>query len=184
MTDSQPPETLTVGLVTCSDRAYRGEYEDRGGPALKEWLDDALSSPWEHHARVVPDEKDEISATLKELVDQKGCHLVLTTGGTGPAPRDVTPEATLEVADKELPGFGERMREISLQYVPTAILSRQVGAIRDRSLLINLPGSPKAIAETLGELFEVIPATIKLMEGPHIDTDPDVVEVFWPKHMQ
>ena len=181
---SEERQVLTVGVLTCSDRAHRGEYEDEGGPALVEWLDEALVSQWEHHSRVVPDERDVIADTLKELVDDLGCQLVLTTGGTGPAPRDVTPEATLDVADKELPGFGEKMRSISLQYVPTAILSRQVGAIRDRSLIINLPGSPKAIGETLDELFEVVPATIKLLEGPRVETDDEVVEAFWPGHMQ
>ena len=173
---------LNVGIITCSDRAARGEYEDRSGPALEEWLGEALVSDWESHRRLVPDERDDIADTLRELVDDIGAHLVLTTGGTGPTPRDVTPEATERVADKVLPGFGERMRQISLQYVPTAILSRQKGAVRDRSLIINLPGKPKAIAETLDELWEVVPATIELLDGPSVETDQQVVETFRPHH--
>jgi molybdopterin adenylyltransferase len=173
-------ETLRVGFVTCSDRAYEGEYEDQGGPALVEWFDRALTSPWTYEDRLVPDERETIAQTIRELTDEEDCHLVLTTGGTGPAPRDVTPEATRDVADKVLPGFGERMRQISLQYVPTAILSRQIGATRGRSLIINLPGKPKAIAETLDELFVVVPATIELLEGPRVETDPEVVEAFHP----
>lgn len=175
-------EKLTVGIVTCSDRAYEGEYEDEGGPALRDWLDRALLSDWSHEYRLVPDERDEIAETLLELVDEIGCQLVFTTGGTGPAPRDVTPDATLDVADKVLDGFGEKMRQISLQYVPTAILSRQLGVTRRRSLIVNLPGNPKAIGEILDELWEVIPYTIELLEGPSIETDQEVVETFRPGH--
>jgi molybdopterin adenylyltransferase len=175
-------EPAKIGIVTVSDRAFRGEYDDRGGPAIRGWLDEAIVSEWSEVSRLIPDEIDQIADTLEELVDQQGCHLVLTTGGTGPAPRDVTPDATLEVADKVLDGFGEKMRAISLQYVPTAILSRQIGAVRDRSLIVNLPGNPKAVAEILDELFEVIPYTIELLEGPRIRTDPAVVEAFRPKH--
>ena len=175
-------ETLRVGIVTCSDRAFEGEYEDEGGPALEEWIDRAVTSDWESDYRLVPDERDQIAETLRELVDEQNCQLVFTTGGTGPAPRDVTPEATLDVADKVLEGFGEKMRQISLQYVPTAILSRQKGVTRGRSLIVNLPGNPKAIAEILDELWEVIPYTIELLEGPVVETDQEVVETFRPKH--
>lgn len=174
-------ERLTVGALTVSDRASRGEYEDESGPAIADWLDNALVTPFEVHRRIVADEFDEIAEAIAELTDEVGCELVLTTGGTGPALRDVTPEATLSVADREMPGFGEKMRAISLQYVPTAILSRQVGALRGRSLIVNLPGSPKSIAEILDELFEAIPYCIELMEGPYVDTDPDVVEAFRPQ---
>ncbi len=176
-----PEDILKVGIVTVSDRASRGEYEDISGPAIHDWLDRALVTPWEHQSIVIPDDYDRICETLHGLADDAGCHLVLTTGGTGPAPRDVTPEATLAVAEKELPGFGEKMRAISLKYVPTAILSRQVGAIRGKTLFVNLPGSPRSIAEILDELFEAIPYCIELMEGPWIDTDPEVVKAFRPK---
>ena len=174
-------EILKVGVVTVSDRASRGEYEDKSGPAIEAWLNGALVTPFEVESRLVADEFDEIGAAITELVDEAGAHLVLTTGGTGPARRDVTPEATLAVCDREMPGFGERMRQISLQYVPTAILSRQVGALRGQSLVVNLPGSPRSIAEILDELFASIPYCIELMEGPVVDTDPDVVVAFWPK---
>ena len=140
---------LLIGLVSISDRASTGVYQDQGLPSLEAWLDNALTTPWQAEKRLIPDERAEIEFTLKQLVDDNGCHLILTTGGTGPALRDVTPEATLAIADKEMPGFGEQMRQISLQFVPTAILSRQVAVIRDRSLIINLPGQPKSIAETL-----------------------------------
>ena len=173
---------LHVGIVTCSDRAYEGEYEDEGGPALEDWIDEALLSEWSSHRRLVPDEREEIAGTLRELADEVGCHVVFTTGGTGPAPRDVTPEATLDVADKVMEGFGERMRQISLQYVPTAILSRQRGVTRGRCLIVNLPGNPKAIGEILDELWEVIPYTIELLEGPRVETDQEVVETFRPRH--
>ena len=174
-------DELRVGIVTVSDRAYRGEYADLSGPAIREWLGRALTSPWTHEAVIVPDEREQIAAALTQLADEQHCHLVLTTGGTGPAPRDVTPEATLDVAEKELPGFGEKMRAISLKYVPTAILSRQVGAIRGGTLMVNLPGSPRSIAEILDDLFEAIPYCIELMEGPIVETDPAVVEAFRPK---
>lgn len=174
-------ETLHVGIVTVSDRAHRGEYEDLSGPAIRDWLVRALTTPFTHEAVVVPDERDQISAELMRLADVERCHLILTTGGTGPAPRDVTPEATLDIAHKELPGFGEKMRAISLKYVPTAILSRQVGVIRGGSLIVNLPGSPRSIAEILDDLFEAIPYCIELMEGPIIETNPDVVVAFRPK---
>ncbi|AWV90895.1 molybdopterin adenylyltransferase [Bradymonas sediminis] len=174
--------SLKVGIVTVSDRASRGEYEDRGGPAIRDWLDRAITSDWNAEVRLVPDELPTLAQTLRELVDEAGCQLVLTTGGTGPAARDITPEATLEVADKVLDGFGEKMRAISLQYVPTAILSRQVGVIRKQALIVNLPGNPKAVAEILDELFEVIPYTIELLEGPRIQCDPEVVVPFRPKH--
>ncbi|MFU8803169.1 MAG: molybdopterin adenylyltransferase [Bradymonadaceae bacterium] len=172
---------LKVGVLTVSDRASRGEYEDLSGPAITNWLEKAIATPWEATSKIVPDELDQIIAALEELVDEEKCHLVLTTGGTGPARRDVTPEATLAVAHKELPGFGERMRAISLAYVPTAILSRQVGVIRDGSLIVNLPGSPRSIAEILDELFEAIPYCIELLEGPYVDTDPAVVTAFRPR---
>lgn len=172
---------LKVGVLTVSDRASRGEYEDRGGPAIREWLDRAVVTPVEVEGHVVPDEFDAIAEAIVELVDEFGAQLVLTTGGTGPAVRDVTPEATLSVCDREMPGFGERMRAISLQYVPTAILSRQVGALRGTSLVVNLPGSPKSIAEILDELFAAIPYCIELMDGPYVDTDPQVVTAFRPK---
>ncbi|MFP4597505.1 MAG: molybdopterin adenylyltransferase [Persicimonas sp.] len=175
-------DILKIGIVTVSDRASRGEYEDRGGPAIRRWLERGLVSEWEEEFRLIPDERDQIAQTLVDLVEDAGCHLVLTTGGTGPAPRDVTPDATVDVADKVLDGFGEKMRSISLQYVPTAILSRQVGVVRGRSLIVNLPGNPKAVAEILDELFEVIPYTIELLEGPRLHTDPEVVEAFRPKH--
>ncbi len=173
-------EVLKVGALTVSDRASRGEYEDRSGPAIEQWLHRALVTPFEVKRQIVADEFDEIAAAIVEFSDQWGAQLVLTTGGTGPARRDVTPEATLSVADREMPGFGERMRQISLQYVPTAILSRQVGALRGKTLIVNLPGSPKSIAEILDELFASIPYCIELMDGPYVDTDPKVVEAFRP----
>jgi len=181
MTDPKSTHALNVGILTVSDRASRGEYEDLSGPAIWEWLDHALATPWTGSPRIVPDELDPISEALKTFVDDEGCHLVLTTGGTGPARRDVTPEATLAVADKELPGFGERMRAVSLQYVPTAILSRQVAVIRGDCLIVNLPGSPRSIKEILDELFEAIPYCIELHEGPFVDTNPHVVKAFRPR---
>ncbi len=173
-------EVLRVGALTVSDRASAGEYEDKSGPAIEEWLDRALVTPFEITRGIVPDEFDEIAESIVAMSDDWGAQLVLTTGGTGPAERDVTPEATLAVADREMPGFGEKMRQISLQYVPTAILSRQVGALRDKTLIVNLPGSPKSIAEILDELFASIPYCIELMDGPFVDTDPEVVEAFRP----
>jgi molybdopterin adenylyltransferase len=182
-----------IGLVSISDRASAGVYPDEGLPSLKQWLTRAITSPWSCTERLIPDEQDQVSDTLRSLVDQEGCDLVLTTGGTGPSPRDVTPEATLAVADKTLPGFGEQMRQISLQFVPTAILSRQVAVIRARSLIINLPGRPRAIQETLEGLrdaegkiqvpgiFAAVPYGLELIGGPSIFTDPAVCQAFRPK---
>src|SRR2546425_1582124 len=154
-------EELVIGLVSVSDRASAGVYKDEGIPSLKEWLKSAIASPkWRDETRLIADEQPVIERALKELVDERGCHLVLTTGGTGPAPRDVTPEATLAVADKVMPGFGEQMRAISLEFVPTAILSRQIAVIRKQSLIINLPGQPKAIKETLDGIFAAVPYCI------------------------
>jgi molybdopterin adenylyltransferase len=173
---------MIIGLVSISDRASAGVYKDEGIPALKEWLKSAIRSPeWRDETRLIADEQPVIEATLKELVDQKGCHLVLTTGGTGPAKRDVTPEATLAVADKVMPGFGEQMRAVSLKYVPTAILSRQVAVIRGKALIINLPGQPKAIRETLDGVFAAVPYCVDLIGGPYIETDEAVVKAFRPK---
>ena len=188
------PEELVIGLVSISDRASQGVYKDEGIPSLKEWLTAAIASPaWRDETRLIADEQPVIEATLKELVDERGCSLVLTTGGTGPAPRDVTPEATLAVADKVMPGFGEQMRQVSLKFVPTAILSRQVAVIRKQALIINLPGQPKAIRETLEGLkdesgkaivsgiFAAVPYCIDLIGGPYIETSEDVVKAFRPK---
>ena len=176
-----PDDSLLIGLVSISDRASKGVYEDKGVPGLVEWLTAALSSAWRMETRLIPDEGPVIERMLIELVDVVGCHLVLTTGGTGPAPRDVTPEATLTVAHKVLPGFGEEMRRVSLKYVPTAILSRQVGVIRGRALILNLPGQPKAIKETLEGVFPAVPYCIDLIGGPYIETHDDVCKVFRPK---
>ncbi|MDA3961940.1 MAG: molybdopterin adenylyltransferase [Planctomycetota bacterium] len=173
--------TAKIGIVTVSDRASRGEYEDRGGPAIQATLDDYLTSPWEPVARVIPDERAEIEATLCALVDDVGCCLVVTTGGTGPSARDVTPEATEAVCDRMMPGFGELMRAISLQVVPTAILSRQTAGLRGSSLLINLPGKPSAIRECLDAVFPAVPYCIDLMNGPRLETDPAVLQAFRPK---
>ncbi|TSE36169.1 molybdopterin adenylyltransferase [Tepidimonas charontis] len=189
-------DPVTIGIVSISDRASSGVYEDKGLPALRDWLGRALKNPITFVERLIPDERERISATLIELTDQCGCALVLTTGGTGPAPRDVTPEATLAVADKEMPGFGEQMRQISLRFVPTAILSRQVAVIRGRSLIINLPGQPKSIAETLEGLkdadgrpvvhgiFAAVPYCIDLIGGPYLETDETVCAAFRPKSAQ
>jgi molybdopterin adenylyltransferase len=187
-------DPVRIGIVSVSDRASTGIYEDKGLPALKAWLGRALQNPVEWVERLIPDEQAGISATLVELVDSAGCDLVLTTGGTGPAPRDVTPEATLAVAHKVMPGFGEQMRQISLAFVPTAILSRQVAVIRGRALLINLPGQPKAIAETLEGLptatppvpgiFAAVPYCIDLIGGPYLETDDSVCRAFRPKSAQ
>jgi molybdopterin adenylyltransferase len=181
-------DELLVGLVSVSDRASAGVYRDEGIPALKTWLASVIAAPaWRDETRLIADEQAVIESTLKELVDEKGCHLVLTTGGTGPAPRDVTPEATLAVADKVMPGFGEQMRAISLRFVPTAILSRQVAVIRKGALIINLPGQPKSIRETLQGLPEVpgifaaVPYCIDLIGGPYIETRDEVVKAFRPK---
>lgn len=185
--------TITIGLVSISDRASSGAYEDLGIPALRDWLNKALTTPWQSVARVIPDEQAEIEATLRDLVDHENCSLVLTTGGTGPALRDVTPEATLAVADKIMPGFGEQMRQISLNFVPTAILSRQVAVIRKQSLIINLPGQPKSIAQTLEGLrdeagntkvhgiFAAVPYCLDLIGAPYIETNESVVKAFRPK---
>ena len=177
-------EKVHIGVVTVSDRASRGEYKDKGGPAMIAELDRILVTPWVAVARVIPDEKSLIEETLRELCDQQGCCLVVTTGGTGPAPRDVTPEATESVCDKMLDGFGEQMRAVSLKIVPTAILSRQVAGIRGRSLIINLPGKPAAIADCLQAVFPAVPYCIDLIEGPYLETDPAVIEAFRPKNAQ
>ncbi|XAH22272.1 molybdopterin adenylyltransferase [Xylophilus sp. GW821-FHT01B05] len=194
MTDSAP-EPVRIGIVSISDRASSGVYQDQGLPALQDWLGRALKNPITFEPRLIPDEQATISATLIELADA-GCALVLTTGGTGPAPRDVTPEATLAVADRELPGFGEQMRQISLRFVPTAILSRQVGVVRGQSLILNLPGQPKAIAETLEGLknpdgsqavpgiFAAVPYCIDLIGGPYLETQDAVCKAFRPKSAQ
>ncbi|QBQ97051.1 molybdopterin adenylyltransferase [Paraburkholderia pallida] len=194
------PDELVIGLVSVSDRATSGVYEDKGIPSLMEWLGHALKSPWRAETRLIHDDAATISATLTALVDGLGCDLVLTTGGTGPARRDVTPEATLAVATKEMPGFGEQMRQISLNFVPTAILSRQVAVIRETddhaALIINLPGQPKSIKETLEGLrddqgtvkvpgiFAAVPYCIDLIGGPYIETDPTIVAAFRPKNAQ
>ena len=175
-------EEFLVGLVSISDRASAGVYKDEGIPSLKEWLASAIASPaWRDETRLIADEQPVIEKTLRELVDERGCHLVLTTGGTGPAPRDVTPEATLAVADKVMPGFGEQMRAVSLKYVPTAILSRQLAVVRKNALIINLPGQPKAIRETLDGVFAAVPYCIDLIGGPYIETHEAVVKAFRPK---
>ena len=189
-----PAEPLRIGLVSISDRASLGIYEDKGLPALQDWVSRALHNPVTWVTRLIPDEQEGISACLRELVDDKACDLVLTTGGTGPAPRDVTPEATLAVADKVMPGFGEQMRQISLRFVPTAILSRQVAVIRGKALILNLPGQPKSIAETLEGLpnatppcpgiFAAVPYCIDLIGGPYIETRESVLKAFRPKTAQ
>jgi molybdopterin adenylyltransferase len=172
---------LLIGLVSISDRASAGVYDDKGIPSLNEWFAAALKSPWRMESRLIPDEQTGIERTLIELIDTAGCHLVLTTGGTVPAPRDVTPEATLAIAHKVMPGFGEQMRQVSLQYVPTAILSRQVAVVRGHALVINLPGQPKAIKETLDGVFPAVPYCIDLIGGPYIETNDDVCKAFRPK---
>lgn len=186
-----PLDPVRIGVVSISDRASTGVYQDQGLPALQDWLGRALKNPIEWVPRLIPDEQALISDTLRQLVDEAGCDLVLTTGGTGPSPRDVTPEATLAVADKEMPGFGEQMRQISLRFVPTAILSRQVAVIRGKALIINLPGQPKSIAETLQGLpeaappvhgiFAAVPYCVDLIGGPYLETDPAVCKAFRPK---
>lgn len=188
------PDELVIGLVSISDRASSGTYEDKGLPALQEWFGAALASPWRMETRLIPDDRRLIEHTLMQLCDDAGCHLVLTTGGTGPAVRDVTPEATLAVVEKEMPGFGEQMRQISLHFVPTAILSRQTAGIRGRSLILNLPGQPKSIKETLegvkdadGKqvvpgIFAAVPYCIDLLGGPYLETDDSVCKAFRPKH--
>ena len=199
-TTTNNPELLVVGLVSVSDRASGGVYEDKGIPALTDWLAAALASPYRIEQRLIPDEQAQIERTLLELVDEARCHLVLTTGGTGPARRDVTPEATLAIGTKEMPGFGEQMRQISLQFVPTAILSRQLAVIRETAdhaaLVMNLPGQPKAIKETLeglkdadgkqivGGIFAAVPYCVDLIGGPYIETNPAVCKAFRPKSAQ
>ena len=191
---ARPP--VRIGLVSISDRASQGVYQDQGLPALEQWLASALITPWTPVTRLIPDERPLIERTLIELVDQEGCALVLTTGGTGPAIRDVTPEATLAIGDREMPGFGEQMRQISLNFVPTAILSRQVAVIRGRALVINLPGQPKSIRETLEGLrdadgtqrvhgiFAAVPYCLDLIGAPYLETDPAVCKAFRPKSAQ
>ena len=186
-------DLVRIGVVSISDRASSGVYEDKGLPALQDWLARAVRNPIEWVPRLIADERDVIADTLRDLVDVAGCHLVLTTGGTGPSPRDVTPEATLDVADKEMPGFGEQMRQISLRFVPTAILSRQTAVIRKQTLILNLPGQPKSIAETLEGLkdaggqslvpgiFAAVPYCIDLIGGPYIESRPEVCAAFRPK---
>ena len=193
MTGSPAHDPVVIGLVATSDRASRGVYRDEGIPALETWLAGALLNPLRFEKRLIPDERAVIEATLIELVDVAGCHLVVTTGGTGPAPRDVTPEATLAVADREMPGFGEQMRRISLEFVPTAILSRQVAVIRGGALVINLPGQPKSIRETLEGakdadgrprvpgIFAAVPYCIDLIGGPYLETRDEIVRAFRPK---
>jgi len=185
--------TLRIGLISVSDRASNGIYQDQGIPTLESWLQSALASSWKVETRLVPDEQSLIEQAICELVDERFCHLVLTTGGTGPARRDVTPDATLAVADREMPGFGEQMRQISLNFVPTAILSRQVGVIRKQSLIINLPGQPKSIKETLEGvkdeagntrvhgIFASVPYCLQLLDGPYVETHSAVVAAFRPK---
>jgi molybdopterin adenylyltransferase len=193
MSTDRPLRTVRIGVVSVSDRASTGVYEDKGLPGLQDWLGRAVRNPITWVPRLIPDERATIAATLRELVDAEACDLVLTTGGTGPSPRDVTPEATLDVADKELPGFGEQMRQISLRFVPTAILSRQTAVVRGRALVLNLPGQPKSIAETLEGLrdaegqsvvpgiFAAVPYCVDLIGGPWIDTDPAICKAFRPK---
>lgn len=173
---------IRIGIVTVSDRASRGEYEDRGGPVVAAYLDEVLTSPYSPVAIVIPDELDTIQTELARLADDEGCCFVITTGGTGPAPRDVTPEATEAVCEKLLPGFGEQMRTVSLTKVPTAILSRQTAGIRGKTLIVNLPGSPKAISECLDAVFAAIPYCIDLIEGPFLETDPKRIVAFRPKN--
>jgi molybdopterin adenylyltransferase len=170
-----------IGILTVSDRAFRGEYEDRGGPAIQAYLGDILTSAWVAVPRVVPDEADQIAAALVTLADDEGCNLIITTGGTGPAPRDVTPEATEAVCQKMMLGFGEEMRRVSLLSVPTAILSRQTAGIRGSSLIVNLPGNPKAIKECLDAVFPAIPYCIDLIGGPFLETDADKLAAFRPR---
>jgi molybdopterin adenylyltransferase len=179
MSDTKP--LIRIGVLTISDRASKGVYKDLGGPAIKDCLSEILSCPWEALARVIPDERPVIEETLKELCDREGCCLVVTTGGTGPAVRDVTPEATEAVCDKLLDGFGEQMRAVSLKIVPTAILSRQIAGIRGRSLIVNLPGKPSAIKDCLLAVFPAIPYCIDLLEGPALTTNEAVVKAFRPK---
>ena len=180
MNDKQD-KPAKIGILTVSDRASRGEYEDLGGPAIADYLNEVLDSSWETVPRVIPDTQSTIEQTLIELADEQGCCLIVTTGGTGPAARDVTPEATEAICEKLMPGFGELMRKVSLQYVPTAILSRQTAGIRGNTLIVNLPGSPKAIAQCLDAVFPAIPYCIDLIEGPFLETDPNRLQAFRPR---
>jgi molybdopterin adenylyltransferase len=175
-------EICKFGILTASDRASAGDYEDISGPAIETFLSEVLTSPWQIIRKLIPDEQSEIETALIDLVDNHNCSVIVTTGGTGPAPRDVTPEATKAVCQRMLPGFGEQMRSISLQYVPTAILSRQTAGIRNESLILNLPGSPRSIREILNEIFAAVPYCIDLIGGPYITTNPDVVDAFRPPH--
>lgn len=177
-------QAIPIGVVTVSDRAFQGVYEDRGGPAVQDWLRAALVTPWTAVAHTVPDERDAIAAVLRELADTGKVPLILTTGGTGPAPRDITPDVTEEVCDRLMPGFGEKMRMASLKVVPTAILSRQVAGTRGGSLIINLPGNPSAVADCLNAVFDAVPYAIDLLGGPRLETDPDVCAAFRPRHAQ
>lgn len=181
MEPNKQPRTARIGIVTVSDRASRGEYEDLGGPAIQATLNDYLTSPWEPVARVIPDDQAGIEGTLRELIDDEGCDLVVTTGGTGPAPRDVTPEATEAVVEKPMPGFGELMRQVSLAYVPTAILSRQTAGIRGKALIVNLPGKPSAIRQCLDAVFPAIPYCLDLTGAARLEADESVIQVFRPK---
>ena len=173
---------INIGIVTVSDRAFNQEYLDEGGPKIIEFFSETMDSSWTTYSLIIPDEQKEIEDALIHLTDELNCSLVVTTGGTGPTTRDVTPDATITIADRELPGFGELMRSISLKYVPTAILSRQIGVIRGKSLIINLPGQPKAIRETIDEIFLAIPYCIDLIKGPYIETKREVINPFRPKY--
>ena len=181
-TQPVPSGEAVIGIVTVSDRASRGEYTDRGGPAVRDWLQRHLTTPWRAETRVVPDEQPLVEEALRELADRAGCCLIVTTGGTGPAVRDITPEATEAVCTRSMPGFGELMRAASLAVVPTAILSRQTAGIRGASLIVNLPGIPSAIADCLNAVFPAIPYCIDLLEGPALDTNPQLLASFRPKH--
>ena len=177
-------DQINIGIITVSDRAYKGEYLDEGGPKVIEFFSEIMDSEWTTYSIIIPDEKHKIEEAIIHLTDVFNCSLVVTTGGTGPAKRDVTPDATIAVGEKELPGFGELMRAVSLKYVPTAILSRQTGVIRGNSLIINLPGQPRAIRETIDEVFLAIPYCIDLIDGPYIETKKDAIKPFRPKNAQ
>ena len=183
-TQNSVGEHIDIGIVTVSDRAFNGEYIDEGGPKIIEFFSEIMESLWTTHSIIIPDEQNQIENSLIYLTDEIKCSLVITTGGTGPAIRDVTPNATMAIAERELPGFGELMRAISLKYVPTAILSRQMGVIRGQSLIINLPGQPKAIRETIDEIFSAIPYCIDLIGGPYIETKKENINVFRPKNVK
>lgn len=182
MIDASSPTPVPIGILTVSDRAHAGTYEDRGGPAVQRWLTDVLATPWRAEYRLVPDDRNEIESALKNLTDTHGCPLVCVTGGTGPSPRDVTPEAVSAVCDRMLPGFGEEMRRASLQVVPTAILSRQEAGLRGTALIIALPGNPSAISDCLQAVFAAVPYAIELAGGPVLETDPARLAAFRPRH--